>query len=110
MGHVWVGSDLDLVVTHGSDAASLNVAATAAAGEPRQPAASLPLRFSNQTSTKGAEETLNRDYTPVASKDRLTAVHCGLGAPPVSDITSQRVFSPLLLSRNRAKALSITKP
>ncbi|KAK8499570.1 hypothetical protein V6N13_097247 [Hibiscus sabdariffa] len=98
MGHAWVGSDLDLVVTYGSDAASLNVAATAAAGEPRQPAASLPLRFSNQISTKGVEETPNRDYTPVASKDRLTVVHRGLGAPSVSDITSQRVFSPLLLS------------
>ncbi|KAK9011445.1 hypothetical protein V6N11_044296 [Hibiscus sabdariffa] len=82
----------------------------AAAGEPRQPAASLPLRFLNQNLTKGAEETPNRNYTPVASRDRLTAVHRGLGAPPVSDITSQRVFSPLLLSQNRAEALSITKP
>ncbi|KAK8614601.1 hypothetical protein V6N13_068401 [Hibiscus sabdariffa] len=61
-------------------AASLNVTATAAAGEPRQPVASLPLRFSNQTSTKGAEETPNRDYSLMASKDRLTVVHRGLCA------------------------------
>ncbi|KAK8652657.1 hypothetical protein V6N13_126683 [Hibiscus sabdariffa] len=71
----------------------------AAAGEPRQPAASLPLRFLNQNLTKGAEETPNRNYTPVASRDRLTAVHRGLGAPPGGGLSMDRWWGSSVMLR-----------